>query len=94
MGDIFKRWRNKKHIKAIKAMPCACGCGRRPCDPHHRIGDGDGTTGGTNPDSEAMPLYRTCHDEFHAGRKAFEERVGKTQWEMLARTLAYLKEQE
>ena len=55
---------------------------------------GDGITSGTAPDSMAMPLYRICHDELHDDGVESFEAENKTQWEMLARTLAYLKEQE
>lgn len=92
---MFKRWRSKKHVQAIKELPC-CICGDE-ATAHHIIGVGDGAMGSKAPDSHCIPL---CHDH-HTGRDGIHtvgvmqwESVYRTQWEYLARTLAYLKEME
>lgn len=52
--------------KACRRMPC-CVCSRRPADPHHWP-----TRGAGGRDSDASPLCRRCHDEFHAAGSAEE----------------------
>lgn len=93
--SIFKRWRNKKHLDDIRAMPCVV-CGRAAC-AHHIIAVGDGITGSTAPDSMAFPLclkHHTGGEGIHRiGVETWENEYG-SQFEHLACTLAKLKEQE
>ncbi len=54
----------------LKNKPC-CVCHVTPCDPAHTKNNGTGSKG---PDSSCAPLCRKHHEEYDAGRKAFEKK--------------------
>jgi len=63
----IKPFRSKKYLAWVRQQRC-CHCHiAGPCDPHHLIGFGHGSTGATVGDNFAVPLHRACHNEFHDG---------------------------
>ena len=62
-----KRWRSEPYLAFVRSLPC-CNCQGPGRDPHHVIGLHWGLSGQglTAPDSFAMPLCRSCHNEVHA----------------------------
>ncbi|MDC8803919.1 hypothetical protein PRZ61_10775 [Halomonas pacifica] len=60
------RWRSPEYLAFVRMLPC-CVCGAPADDAHHVIGlhwglSGMGTTA---PDSYAMPVCRSCHQDIH-----------------------------
>lgn len=63
--------RSARYRAYLHDKPCACGCGRTPCDPAHTENNGMSSKG---RDSSCVPLYRDCHRAYDAGRREFELR--------------------
>lgn len=81
----FNYWRSRRYLDWVKTLPCACGCGRSPCDPHHPkrsvMGFGRGIK---SSDEFAYPLWRECHDRVEANPKDHED----IEWRWSLLTLA------
>lgn len=59
----------------VRTFVCCCGCGRWPSEAAH-TGD-DGGMAQKSDDRTCVPLFWSCHREFHAmGRPAFEKGRG------------------
>lgn len=75
------RWRSEPYLAWVRLQPC-CLCGGAGGDPHHVIGLHWGLSGWglTAPDSFAMPLCRTCHDEVHDSPELQRRQPGWLRW--------------
>jgi hypothetical protein len=65
--------RDSLYLKWLRSKPCACGCGRTPCQAAHT---GNGGMRMKGPDSGCVPLYWRCHRIYDGGRQRFEQERG------------------
>ena len=63
----------KAHMAAVAQLPCVI-CGARPVQVHHVIHGRYGTR--KAPDTDTIPLCRSCHDSLHAGKEAWAAKWG------------------
>lgn len=69
-------------VSFVQALPCACGCGRSPCEVSHDPSRG---AGGTY--KSAHPLYHECHRRLHSvGSETFWAEAGTTREAVNMRT--------
>lgn len=73
-----------EYLTYVRSLPSAAS-GRLGCIAHHRIGGRFSQR--KVDDYQAMPLQDPEHRQLHSGLEAFEAEVGKTEWEMIGKTL-------
>lgn len=72
------------YLAWVRSLPSGAS-GLIGCQAHHRIGGR--LSQRKTSDFEAMPLTPREHAQLHAGMDGFEREHGKTEWEMVAKTL-------
>lgn len=74
-GKLWVRcFLSPEFVAFVQALPCACGCGRSPCEVSHDPSRG---AGGTY--KSAHPLYHECHRRLHSvGSETFWAEAGTT----------------
>jgi hypothetical protein len=66
-NELYKAW--------VRTLPCACGCGSRPCEAAHTGSDGGMRQKAS--DLTCVPLWWECHREYHRiGKASFERARG------------------
>lgn len=72
------------YLRWVRSLPSGAS-GLIGCQAHHRIGGRFSQR--KVPDFESMPLTDLEHRQLHAGMDEFVMQYGKTEWEMIGRTL-------
>lgn len=72
------------YLAWVRTQPSAAS-GLIGCQAHHRIGQRFSQR--KVSDFEAMPITELEHRQLHAGMDDFVREYGKTEWEMIAKTL-------
>lgn len=72
------------YLAWVRSQPSAAS-GLVGCHAHHRISGRYSQR--KVPDFEAMPITPHEHTQLHAGMEDFIREYGKTEWEMIGRTL-------
>lgn len=72
------------YLQWVRSLPSGAS-GLVGCQAHHRIGQRFSQR--KVPDFESMPLTELEHRQLHAGMEDFVREYGRTEWEMIAKTL-------